>query len=84
MINKFKEEIGHMLVGTIFAWIFLFIESIFRLKSKGLLKTEEEWFGLVAIFLELLPMFLTSMIVITFVIVATIHFVEKIYKYFVK
>lgn len=84
MINKFKEEIGCMLVGTIFAWIFLFIESIFRLKSKGLLKTEEEWFGLVAIFLELLPILVTSMIVFTFVIVTITHYVENIYKYFVK
>ena len=81
-MKKFQEWVEICLVSSIFSYLFILIQIIFRAKSQGLLNTEKEWYLFGSFALELLPICISLILligIVTYIICIT---TEKIYHYF--
>lgn len=81
MIERLREFSKDVFPVSIFASGFVIIEWIFRLKSNGLLKTEEEWYSFGAFLMQTIPMLMAFLITIQFAFFFVFYFIEKLYKY---
>lgn len=81
MIERLREFSKDVFPVSIFASGFVIIEWIFRLKSNGLLKTEEEWYSFGAFLMNIIPMIMAAIIVFHAVIFFVFYSIEKLYKY---
>lgn len=78
MIEKLRDWMTDSFPTAIFVSAFLTINWIFVLKSKGLLKTEEEWFGFGAFLMNVIPMTIGFIIVFHLVVFFIFYSIEKL------
>ena len=64
MIGKLNDFLEVTLPASIFAILFIVVQWIFTLKSKGFLKTEEEWYSFGAFVMQVAPLLMTYCIII--------------------
>lgn len=78
MNERLRDWMSDIFPTTIFVSVFLTINWIFVLKSKGFLKTEEEWYGFGAFLMNVVPMIVGFLIVFQFLVFFIFYSVEKL------
>lgn len=84
MICKLKDFLEETLPASIFAIVFVVVNWIFVLKSKGMLKTEEEWYSFGAFLMHVVPTLLAILIFFHLAIFCVCYGLLKVYNYFIK
>lgn len=82
MICKLRDFLEATLPASIFAILYVVISWIFVLKSKGMLKTEEEWYGFGASVMDVVPKLFAILIFWHIAAFTLCYTVMKIYCYF--
>jgi hypothetical protein len=78
MNEKLKNWMGEAFPTAILVSIFFIINWIFVLKSQGLLKTEEEWYGFGAFLMNVIPITVGFVIVFHLIAFFVFYSVEKL------
>jgi hypothetical protein len=81
MIERFREWMGEAFPTAILASVFVTVNWLFVLKSKGLLKTEEEWYSFGAFLMNMIPLIMGGTIVFLAVIFFVFYSIEKLCRY---
>jgi hypothetical protein len=80
MIERLRDWTRDSFATAILASVFVIINWVFVLKSKGLLKTEEELYGFGAFLMNVIPMIMGVIIIFHLVMFFIFYSIEKLYE----
>lgn len=80
--GRFYDWMSESIPSSIFVSILVTINWTFTLKSKGFLKTEEEWYAFGAFLMNVIPTIMATVIILFIVTYPVFYSVERLYRFF--